>query len=84
LTESLVKEFYGKLPLTEESIYHQAHLVYEMDMLSPWQGVGENIYYLLIILNILKLNYPTLNPISDEMIYDINMLRPVMKHWILI
>ena len=31
------------LPLTEESVSHQAHLVYEVDMFSPWQGLGENV-----------------------------------------
>jgi hypothetical protein len=71
------------LPLTEEGVPHQAHLVSEKDMLAPWQGLGENICNLIICRNVLKLNDPSLNPISDEVVSDLDMLRPVMKHWIL-
>jgi hypothetical protein len=71
------------LPLTEEGVPHQAHLVFEKDMFAPWQGLGENICNLIICRNVLKLNDPSLNPISDEVVSDLNMLRPVMKHWIL-
>ena len=52
-------------------------------MLAPWQGLAENVRHLLISQNILKLNYPTLNPVSDEMILDLNMLGHVMTHWVL-
>jgi hypothetical protein len=71
------------LPLIEENVSHQAHIIFEIDMLSPWQGLGENFFHLLINRNIMKLNHPTLNPVSNEMILDLNVLRPIMKHWIL-
>jgi hypothetical protein len=72
------------LPLTEEGVPHQAHLVSEEDMLAPWQGLGENICYLIIYRYILQLNYLSLNLVTNEVVPDLNMLRPVMKHWILI
>ena len=71
------------LPLTEEGVPHQAHLVSEEDMLAPWQGLGENICNLIICRNVLKLNDPSLNPISDEVVSDLYVLRPVMENWIL-
>jgi hypothetical protein len=55
----------------------------EVDMLAPWQGLGENVYNLLISWNILKLNCPSMNPISNEVVSDLYGFQPVMKHWIL-
>jgi hypothetical protein len=52
-------------------------------MLAPWQGLGENVCNLLISQNILKLNYPSLNPVSNEVVSDLYVFRPTMKHWIL-
>jgi hypothetical protein len=52
-------------------------------MLAPWQGLGENICNLIICRNVLQLNCPSLNPVTDEVVPDLNRLRPVMKHWIL-
>ena len=52
-------------------------------MLAPWQGLGENVCNLLINANILKLNCPSINPISNEVVFDLYVFRPVMKHWIL-
>ena len=71
------------LPLTEEGVPHQAHLVSEEDMVAPWQGLGENICYLNICRYILQLNCPSLNSVTNEVVPDLNMLRLVMKHWIL-
>jgi hypothetical protein len=31
----------------------------------------------------LELDYSLQHPISDEVVYDLNVLRPVVKHWIL-
>ena len=52
-------------------------------MLAPWQGLGENICYLVIYRYILQPNCPSLNPVTNEVVPDLNMLRLVMKHWIL-
>ena len=71
------------LPLTEESVSHQANLVSEVDMFAPWHVLRENIFNLIISRNILKLYCPLLNPIYDEVVSNLYMLRPVMTYWIL-
>jgi hypothetical protein len=71
------------LPLREEGILH--HPKYdskEHKNLFP-QGLGQNICNLLIYGNILKLHCSFLDPIPDEVIYDLNMLGHVMEYWIL-
>jgi hypothetical protein len=69
------------LLLTEEGVSHQAHLVSEVDMFAPWQGLGENICNLVVCRYILQLNCASLNPITNEVVPDLNVLRSVMKHW---
>jgi hypothetical protein len=71
------------LPLSEEGIFHHSKFILEEYKLLFKQGFGQDIYNLLIYGNILKLDYSLLDPVSDEMIYDINMLGPVMEYWIL-
>jgi hypothetical protein len=72
------------LPLTEESVLHHSLLVSEVDMLSPWKKLRENVYNFLICRYVLKLNCPSPNPFTDEVVYDLYVLGPVMKYWILI
>jgi hypothetical protein len=50
----------------------------------PFKGFGENVCNLLICGDILELDCSLLDPISDEVIFDLNMLGPVMEYWILI
>jgi hypothetical protein len=71
------------LPLSEEGILHHSKFVPEEHKLPFNQGFGQNICNLLICGNILKLDCSLLDPISDEVIYDLNMLGPVMEYWIL-
>ena len=71
------------LPLTEESVIHHSHLVPEMYMLTSWQGLHENVCYLLISGYILKLESSLLNTITDEVLPDLYMFRPIVKNWIL-
>jgi hypothetical protein len=47
------------------------------------QGLGENVCQLLICRNILELDCSPQHPIIDEMIYDLDVLQPIMKHMIL-
>jgi len=54
-----------------------------MDMLASWQGLRENIYYLLINGRILKLHDPSLNIVPDGRITNLNMFIPIMENWIL-
>jgi hypothetical protein len=71
------------LPLSEEGIMHHSKSISEEKKLPFLQGLGQNIYNLLIYGNILKLHYSLLDPIPDEVIFDLNMLGPVMEYWIL-
>ena len=71
------------LPLTKESVPHNTHLVSEVDMLAPWERLRQNVCYLLIRGNVLEFHNSLLDPISDEVILDVDMLGPLMKHRIL-
>ena len=71
------------LPLTEEGVLHYTQLVSEFYKLSFFKSLRQNVRYLLSCGHILKLNCPSLNPIMDEVISDLNMFRPVMENWIL-
>ena len=80
------KHFLGNfstLPLTEEAILHHSHLVSEMNMLPSSQGLRENVCYLLISRNVLQLHNSSLGIIFDEVVSDLNVFGPFMKHWIL-
>ena len=80
------KHFPGKfstLPLTEEGVFHHPHLVSEMNMLPSSQIIHENLCYLLISRNVLQLQKSFLNIVFDEVVSDLNVFRPIMKHWIL-
>ena len=65
-------------PLSEGDILHHTKLVPEVYELCPGQRLGQNVCNLLICRDILELNHSLLYHISDEMIFDLNMLRPVM------
>jgi hypothetical protein len=71
------------LPLSEEGIMHHSKFVPKEYKLLFNQGFGQNIYNLLICGDILKLDHSLLNPISNEVIHDLNMLGSVMEYWIL-
>jgi hypothetical protein len=72
------------LPLIEESVLHHSHLVSEVDMLAPWKKLHKNVCNFLISRYVLKLNCPFLNSITDEVVSDLYVLRPVIKDWIVI
>ena len=71
------------LPLTKESVPHNTHLVSEVDMLAPWERLRQNVCYLLIRRNVLEFYNSLLDPISDEVVFDTDMLGHLMKHRIL-
>ena len=71
------------LPLSEEGILSQPHLISEIFKLLSVQCLGENICHLLISLYVIKPYDSSLYTISDEMIPDIDVLATIMKHWIL-
>jgi hypothetical protein len=62
------------LPLRKEGIFHHSNIVYEKDELSLHQGFGKNVFQLLICRNILDLDCSLQHPLSDEMVYDLDVL----------
>ena len=83
MMEHLVLSNFSTLPLTEEGVLHYTQLVSELYKLSFLKSLRQNVRYLLSCGHILKLNCPSLNPITNEVISDLNMFRPVMENWIL-
>ena len=71
------------LPLTEESVGHNSHHALEANMLAFRQGFGENICHLVISRHVCQSNCTSLTPISDKMVPDLDMFRPIMKYQIL-
>jgi hypothetical protein len=71
------------LPLSEEDILHHSKFISKEDKLALYQGFGENVCNLLICGDVLELDCALLNLVSDEVIPDLNMFRPVMEYWIL-
>jgi hypothetical protein len=70
-------------PLTEESVTHHSKLVPEKYKLASSQCFGEYVCNLLLCRYALYLHSSSLNIVMDEVIMNIDMLRPVMKKWIL-
>ena len=52
-------------------------------MLPFQEGLGKDINYLVISRYILQLYGSSLNPISDEVVPDLDVLRSIMKQGIL-
>ena len=52
-------------------------------MLPFREGLGKDINYLVISRNILQLQRSSLNPVSDEVVLDLDVLRSIVKHRIL-
>ena len=51
--------------------------------LQPSQWLSQYISYLFLRRNIQELHRSSLHHIPDIVILDLDMLRPIMKHWIL-
>jgi len=62
------------LPLSEGDILHHAKLVSEVYKLRPRQRLGENVRNLLICGYALELYCSLLYHVSDEVIFDLNVL----------
>ena len=58
-------------------------LLPEVIKLQPSQWLHQYISYLFLHRNILELHYSLLHHIPDIVIFDLDMLRIVMEHWIL-
>jgi hypothetical protein len=75
--------YFSTLALSEKEILHQSKSVFECLKLPFCQGLGQNINYMLICGHILELHCSLLNPIPYEVIVNLYVLGPIMKHWIL-
>jgi hypothetical protein len=71
------------LPLAEESVLHHSHLVSEVDKISPWKILCENVFNFLINRYVLKMNCSSLNPITYEVVFDLYVILHMMNDWIL-
>jgi hypothetical protein len=76
------------LPLGEESVLHDnkplpKHLKLPLCRGLGEDRLGEDIYNFLVHKNVLKSYYSLLNPVFDEVVHDLNMFGPIMKHYIL-
>ena len=70
------------LPLSEGDILHHTKLVSKVYKLRPRQRLGENLHNLLICGFVLELYCSLMYHVSNEMMFDLNVLQPVMKYWI--
>jgi hypothetical protein len=71
------------LPLSKEGILHHSKFVSEKDELALHQGLGESVCQLLICRNILEFDCSLQHHVPNEMVSDLDVLRLVVKHWIL-
>ena len=68
--------------LLKRVLYHP-HLFPEVIKLCPSKGLGEDVRHLFSCRSVTILYSSLLDTVSDKVISDINMLWPIMKHWIL-
>jgi hypothetical protein len=83
MQKSLIELYFSTLPISEGGILQQSKFVSKCFKLPFCQGLGQNISYLLIYGNIVDLHCSLLNPISYEVIFDLYVLGPIIKHYIL-
>jgi hypothetical protein len=69
-------------PISKGDILHHAKLVSEVFKLLSRQRLGENVFNLPICGYVVELHCSLLHHVSDDVIFDLNMLQPVMKYWI--
>ena len=73
----------SSLPLGRNLYLENTKLLTEVFKLHSGQWLGQHISYLFIHRNILELHYFSLHHIPDIVIFDLDMLRNVMEHWVL-
>jgi hypothetical protein len=69
------------LPLIEGDILHHANLVSKVYKLFLRERLGENVHNFLIYGYVLEIYCSLMYHVSDEVIFDLNVLRLVMKYW---
>ena len=70
----------SSLPLGRNLDLEKTKILPEVLKLHPSQWLSQHISYMFIRRNILELHYSSLHHIPDIVIFDVDMLRIVMKH----
>ena len=73
----------SSLPLGRDLDLENNKLLPEVLKLHSTQWVRQYISYLFFCHNILELHYSSLYHIPDILVHNLNVLRLVMKHWVL-
>jgi hypothetical protein len=69
-------------PFNYGSYFHDPQFVSKICKLYSGQRLCQDIYCLLICGDILDLCFSFLDSISNKVVFDLNMFRPFMKHWV--
>jgi len=64
-------------------VHYHPHLFPEVIKFCPCKGLGEDFHHLFSCRSVAQLYSSLLDIVSDKVTLDINMLWPIMKHWIL-
>ena len=73
----------SSLPFGRKLDLENTKILPEVLKLHSGQWLSQHIGYLIIYHNILELHCSSLHHMPDIVILDLDMLRLVMKHWIL-
>ena len=73
----------SSLPLGGNLNLENTKLLHEVLKLHSSQWLSQHISYLFVHRNILELHYYSLHHIPNIVIFDLDMLRLFMEHWVL-
>ena len=74
----------SSLPLGRNLDLENTNILPEVFKLHPCQWLSQHINYLFVRRNMLEIHYSSLHHIPNIVIFDLDMLRLVMEHWVLI
>ena len=74
----------SSLPIGRNLDLENTKLLPEVFKIHPSQWLRQHISYLFVCHNILERHYSSLHHIPDIVIFDLDKLRLVMEHWVLI
>jgi hypothetical protein len=79
---ALVKLDISTLPLKVQFQLHHSKHAAESVMLLNSQDLGEDVSNLILCADINKINLTCQDLLPDEVIMNLNVFRPYMKHWV--
>jgi len=68
-------------PQIQLQLHHSKHAA-ESTMLLSSQDLGEDVNNLILCADINKINFTYQDLLLDEVIMNLNVFRPCMKHWV--